>query len=67
MAEINIERKKKPVWPWILLLVLVALIGWVVYEYMSDRNTAAAVVNPDTTALVVHNGAQSPQLFIAFV
>lgn len=66
MAEINIERKKKPVWPWILLIVLVALIGWVVYEYMSERTTAATEVSPDTTALVVHSGAQNPTQIIAY-
>ncbi|WP_187262399.1 hypothetical protein [Pontibacter beigongshangensis] len=38
MAEIEIERKKKPVWPWILLVILLVIIGWVVYEYMKDTN-----------------------------
>lgn len=31
MAEIHVERKtKKPVWPWVLLLVIVLLValGW---------------------------------------
>ncbi len=33
MAEINIERKKRSGWGWILLLVLLALIGWAVYKF----------------------------------
>lgn len=32
MAEIRIEKKKKPVWPWILLVVILLLLGWAVYE-----------------------------------
>ncbi|MEJ8800739.1 hypothetical protein [Pontibacter sp. H249] len=42
MAEINIERKKKPIWPWILLLVIVALLIWAIYELLTDDNTVAA-------------------------
>ena len=37
MAEINIERKKTPVWRWLILLILLALIGWAVYEFVLDR------------------------------
>jgi flagellar basal body-associated protein FliL len=33
MAEINIERKKRSGWGWILLLILLALIGWAVYKF----------------------------------
>ena len=33
MAEIRIERKRKPIWPWLLALVLVALIVWALYEF----------------------------------
>jgi hypothetical protein len=47
MVEINIEKKKKPMWPWILLLVIVALLVWAIYELTSDRDTA------DTAALPV--------------
>ncbi|PVY42210.1 hypothetical protein [Pontibacter virosus] len=42
MAEINIERKKKPVWPWILLVVILLLLGWAVYELvLKDRHAQA--------------------------
>ena len=40
MAEINIERKKKPVWPWLLLLVIVALLGWAIYEFALKNEQA---------------------------
>jgi hypothetical protein len=38
MAQINIERKKNPVWPWVLGLILVALIAWAIYEFGYKRN-----------------------------
>ncbi|KAA5540792.1 hypothetical protein [Adhaeribacter rhizoryzae] len=37
MAEINIERKKTPVWRWLLILILLALIAWAVYEFAYDK------------------------------
>lgn len=34
MADINIERKKKTRWPWILLLIIVLIvIAWLIYEF----------------------------------
>lgn len=33
MAEIRIERKRKPIWPWLLALVLIGLIIWALYEF----------------------------------
>ncbi|MBC5994463.1 hypothetical protein [Pontibacter cellulosilyticus] len=37
MAEINIERKKRPVWPWLLLIVILALLGWAIYELVTEN------------------------------
>ena len=51
MVEINIEKKKKPVWPWILLLVIVALLIWAIYEFTSDRNTTETAVLPTSGML----------------
>ena len=39
MAEINIERKKTPVWRWLLVLLLLALISWAVYEFVLKKET----------------------------
>lgn len=52
MAEINIERKKNSGWGWLLLLILLALIGWAVYkfffqdttQYEQDKNLESAPV-----------------------
>lgn len=52
MAEINIERKKKPVWPWILLLVIVALLGWAIYEFALKNEQAYLPLTPQDQPLV---------------
>ncbi|MEK6478495.1 hypothetical protein WJR50_13210 [Catalinimonas sp. 4WD22] len=39
MAEIHVERKtKKPVWPWVVLLIIVLLIvvGWIFFNDASN-------------------------------
>ena len=36
MAEINVERKDTSIWPWILGLLLLALLAWGVYELLND-------------------------------
>lgn len=38
MAEINIERKKTPVWRWLLILLVLALVAWAVYEFAFDQD-----------------------------
>ena len=51
MVEINIERKKKPVWPWILLLLIVGLLIWAIYEFTNDRNDIETTDQPETGML----------------
>ena len=56
MVEINIEKKKKPVWPWILLLVIVALLIWAIYEFTIDRdNTETAALQTSGMLLSVNH------------
>ncbi|MBX0331851.1 hypothetical protein K3G39_01225 [Pontibacter sp. HSC-14F20] len=43
MAEIRIEKKKKPVWPWILLVLILLLLGWAVYELFLKDGQAQAL------------------------
>ena len=62
MAEINIERKKKSMWPWvILLLVIIALIVWALYKMTDDtsetdyeQTPATGMVSPAPAHLIVH-------------
>lgn len=41
MAEIDIERKGPPVWPWILGLLALVLVVWGVVEYVQREQTGA--------------------------
>jgi hypothetical protein len=52
MAEINIERKKKPVWLWLLLLLIIALVVWALYEF-TNAPDETEVEETQTTGLVV--------------
>lgn len=47
MAEIHVERKEAGIWPWILGLLLLLLLGWGIYELFDtdvEEPVAAAVV-----------------------
>lgn len=48
MAEIHIERKRTTnIWPWIIGLILAALLIWALYEVMDrDEDTV-----PDTASV----------------
>ena len=41
MAEINIQRKKKPVWPWVVLLLVILATAAIWYF-----NSGRAIDNP---------------------
>ena len=47
MAEIHIERKRTNIWPWIIGLILAALLIWALYAVM-DRDDD---VTPDTASV----------------
>ena len=49
MAEIKLERKGTPIWPWILGLLLLAGLLW----YFLGRGDDAATTTGDTTAAAV--------------
>ncbi|WP_276496262.1 hypothetical protein [Pontibacter litorisediminis] len=58
MAEINIERKKKPMWPWILLLlVIIGLIAWALYELTNEPDEVEYEEAP-ATGMVIPATAQ---------
>jgi hypothetical protein len=52
MAEINIVRKKKPVWPYLLVLLIIALIAWALYNFTDEPNETEAEEAP-ATGLVI--------------
>ncbi|GAB3533751.1 hypothetical protein GCM10027443_19720 [Pontibacter brevis] len=54
MAEIKIERKKNnSVWIWLLVLVVLALIAWAVYEFAFDRNEVETLEEVPSTGMLM--------------
>lgn len=49
MAELNVERKKRHVWPWILGLLALALIIWAIAA-KTDVDDEVAQSMPATTS-----------------
>ncbi|MGI8546055.1 MAG: hypothetical protein ACR2M1_01780 [Gemmatimonadaceae bacterium] len=51
MAEIPIQRKTGPnIWPWIIGLVVLALLGW--FLFGRNNNNAIATSTTDSTAMM---------------
>lgn len=42
MADINVERKRSSVWPWVVGLIAVALLIWVLADLFGGREEAGA-------------------------
>ncbi|RYY60037.1 hypothetical protein [Flaviaesturariibacter aridisoli] len=59
MAELLVQRKKRSVLPWVILLLLVAaLIGWLVWRNQHvSSDTTPAPNNTTTTQQAPDNGA----------
>jgi hypothetical protein len=66
MAEIKIERKKKPVWPWLLLLLIIALIAWALYKFTNEPDEMEVEEAP-ATGLVIPAPPQPLQIYDATV
>ena len=43
MAEIRVERKRTSLWPWIIGIILLALVIWAVVTYMNNEDVGTAV------------------------
>jgi|GEM_PF-4887363 len=52
MAEIKIQEKKSPVWPWILGIILIALAVWLILENRNDDDDNSETALADDTTYV---------------
>lgn len=59
MADINVERKQRSIWPWILGLVLLALLIWLLSS-MFNRNEDTAVPEQQTTTTTTTQSGTAP-------
>jgi hypothetical protein len=48
MADINVERKQRSIWPWIVGLLVLALLIWLLAS-MFNRDDDETVVVDETT------------------
>lgn len=60
MADIDVERKATPVWPWILGLLALGLLGWLLYTMVGRDDDPAAVVTADTARDTLAGGVAAP-------
>lgn len=51
MADINVERKEGSVWPWIIGLVVLALLIWLLWSWMGNRDDADRNAIPADTVV----------------
>jgi hypothetical protein len=53
VADINVERKGPSIWPWIIGLIVLALIIWALTQmFRTDDRPVAPVMPADTPAVV---------------
>lgn len=43
MADINVERKQRSIWPWIVGLLVLALLIWLLASMFNDDDDAVVV------------------------
>lgn len=51
MAEIRVERKRTRIWPWILGLLVAALLVWAVTQALDNDRNEAVATDQDSAAL----------------
>jgi hypothetical protein len=52
MAEINVERKGPSIWPWVIGLIVLALLVWALMELFGRNDTGVVEGEPVATAPV---------------
>ena len=51
MADINVERKGPSIWPWIVGLLVVALLAWALIEMFGGGEMRPDAIPADTAAV----------------
>ncbi len=52
MADINVERKGPSIWPWIVGLIVLALLIWALMEMFGRDDTTTVAPLTDTVGVV---------------
>lgn len=48
MADINVERKEGSIWPWLIGLIVLLLLGWLLFSMLGDDQDDVTVTEPVT-------------------
>jgi hypothetical protein len=59
VADINVERKGPSIWPWVIGLLVLALLIWALVELFGDRGDPM-VTDPVADTLIVDTPAVTP-------
>ena len=54
MADINVERKGTSIWPWIVGLIVLALLIWALMELFAEDEAEVVEEEPVATAPALH-------------
>lgn len=60
MADINVERKGPSIWPWIIGLIVLALLIWALAEMLGGRDDARTTAVPGDTVPRTQEVAPAP-------
>ena len=60
MAEINVERKGPSVWPWVVGLLVIALLAWALIEMFGRDQRSGQPAATDTVGVPAQPGAPAP-------
>jgi hypothetical protein len=66
MAEIKIE-KKKPIWPWILIGVVILALLLYFFVFKDNNNSQLLDNNADTTAMAIDNQTDNEDAVAAYI
>lgn len=61
MADINVERKGPSIWPWIIGLIVLALLVWFLADMFMGNDEEEVVVTDPATVEVVEPVQPAPQ------
>ena len=62
MANINVERKDPGVWPWVVGLLVLAILVWAFVELLNDRVLEPTPPDPIVDSAVAGPAARMPSL-----
>lgn len=60
MADINVERKTPGVWPWVIGLIVLALLIWALFALLDGGEEELAVVDPVATEVQPVEPVEAP-------